>query len=935
MYRPFKRSKTEKAGLPEIIKGVEARGNRNMERIALKKNSVKSKKELIETGLKEIKEVPEGTHFCLFYQTKKDLLKMLVPYFRAGLRNNEFCILIGEEPLQETEIKRAMAKAMPDFNRYLKKGQIKIISSKKWYFENGKFDEKKALKGLIDKLNKAQKAGYEGLRLADNAFLLKKNSWKKSSDYERAFNDFIENYNILAMCAHSLEKYTAPEIVNITANHQFNLIKKNGRWSALENSASLKSNYGERKNETEQMLERHKQRLELLSLSSEKLLTAENPEIAIDEICKKVASFLDCQAFLNYVFDPDINRFHLVNSCCFPDRVLKKIEWLDYEDTAHCGCFPEKPKKGKERNIASILLNYGIQAHYCLPLNYQNKLVGRLLFGTKTHQSFSDEEINLMKSIANQVAVAIQRKQSESERERLIQELLKGKKKTDELLTYIESEKNSFSTIMENTKTNLAFLDRDFKFIAVNSSYCRGSGFAEKELIGKQYFALFPNEEAQNIFKKVRDTGKPIEFFSHPSFFKDRPWLGITYWDWTLAPVKNENGAVTGLVLSLLDVTDRIRNEKELEKHSMELEELTTELKKVNLAVENASDMIFITDPDGKILFANKATANILGYAPETVIGKRPSFWGNRMSKDFYENLWRTIKVNKSRFSGEINNVRNNGEEFTAEVNIAPILNDTNELLYFVCIERDVTEHAKIDRTKTEFISLAAHQLRTPLTSISLTAELLLREISGEINKEGKRYLLDIFNNVKKMTELIEIFLNISRIELGKFEVVPEPTHPVNVLEDNLDEVMPGIELKKIKLERDFNNNLPFVKLDKRTIHIILENVLSNAVKYTPSNGIIKASIRKTVSDLVFEISDTGCGIPKGEQDQVFKRLYRASNVREKNAEGTGLGLYLARELAENAGGKIWLESQENKGTTVYISFPLTGMMEKKISNAS
>ena len=145
--------------------------------------------EIRETGSKVIGGVPWGTHFCQFYQTRRDLLDILVPYFKTGLESNEFCMWITAEPLSSCEVKKAMAKVLPDFEQYLAKGQIEIIPHDKWYLQEGVFDSRKVLDGWIDKHNQALAKGYSGLRLTGNTLWLERKDWDNFTDYEAALTN--------------------------------------------------------------------------------------------------------------------------------------------------------------------------------------------------------------------------------------------------------------------------------------------------------------------------------------------------------------------------------------------------------------------------------------------------------------------------------------------------------------------------------------------------------------------------------------------------------------------------------------------------------------------------------------------------------------------------------------------------------------------------
>lgn len=207
-------------------------------------------KNLRESGLDIIGDVKWGAHFCQFYHTKDDLLDVLVPYFKAGLENNEFCIWVTSEPLNEQDAKEAMRGALPDFDIFLARGQIEIIPYSEWYVRNGVFNAERVLKGWVDKLNGALANGYEGMRLTGNTFWLEKKDWKSFKDYEETVHGVIGKSPLIALCTYSLGKCGAKEIMDVVSNHQFALVKNEGRWSIVESS--------ERKRAEKQLLDSEK-----------------------------------------------------------------------------------------------------------------------------------------------------------------------------------------------------------------------------------------------------------------------------------------------------------------------------------------------------------------------------------------------------------------------------------------------------------------------------------------------------------------------------------------------------------------------------------------------------------------------------------------------------------------------------------------------------
>ena len=188
------------------------------------------------SGIDVIGSVPWGTHFCQFYQTKQDLIDILIPYFKSGLEGNEFCMWVTSEPLMVAEAEKAMTKAVEDFDKYLRRGQIEIFPYNEWYLLGGIFDDDRVLKGWVTKLEQALARGYTGLRLTGNTFWLERNHWQAFTEYEAKVNDVIGKYRMLAICTYCLDKCDGTAVIDVVKNHQFALIKQKGKWDIIEST---------------------------------------------------------------------------------------------------------------------------------------------------------------------------------------------------------------------------------------------------------------------------------------------------------------------------------------------------------------------------------------------------------------------------------------------------------------------------------------------------------------------------------------------------------------------------------------------------------------------------------------------------------------------------------------------------------------------------
>ncbi|QQG52596.1 MAG: PAS domain S-box protein [Candidatus Falkowbacteria bacterium] len=357
---------------------------------------------------------------------------------------------------------------------------------------------------------------------------------------------------------------------------------------------------------------------------------------------------------------------------------------------------------------------------------------------------------------------------------------------------------------------------------------------------------------------------------------------------------------------------------------------LAEDLKKFKLALDSSSDHIVITDSEGITIYGNSMVEKLTGYSLEEALGKKAgTLWSYPMPKDYYENLWKIIKTNKLPFYGELKNKRKNGEVYEARLDISPVLNDKGEAEFFIGVERDITHEKMVDQAKTEFVSLASHQLRTPLSSVNWYAEMLLAGDGGALKPEQKTFVEEIYAGNQRMVELVNALLNVSRLELGTFAVEPEPINVIETADSVIKELQPIILKKKLKINFNYLKDIPIIQADPKLLRIVLQNLMSNAVKYTPDQGSVSLEIGKNRKDLLITVADTGYGIPKKDQPRIFEKLFRAQNVREKDTEGTGLGLYIIKSIIEQAGGIISFKSKENKGTTFYLNIPLTGMRKK------
>jgi len=379
--------------------------------------------------------------------------------------------------------------------------------------------------------------------------------------------------------------------------------------------------------------------------------------------------------------------------------------------------------------------------------------------------------------------------------------------------------------------------------------------------------------------------------------------------------------------MAILNILEDVEEEKKLS------EQRAQDLQKFQIAVENSSDQIVITDPEGIILYINPAVEGINGYTQKEAMGKKAGsseLWGGRMSKEVYAAFWKHIKEDKLPFIGEFKNVRKDGSTYIAEARVSPILDSAGDILFFVGLERDITKAKEVDRMKTEFISLASHQLRTPLSAMKWFLEMLLDGDAGELSEEQRDYVENVALSNERMIGLVNALLNISRIESGRIIIDPQPTNMGELAQSVIDELKVKFMDKGITPVISVNDNLPEINVDPKLIRNVYMNLLTNAIKYTPHGGDISIFISKNDTDIISQVADSGYGIPLEEQDKVFQKFFRAQNIVKIETDGTGLGLYLVKAVVESSGGNVWFKSEPGKGTSFWFSLPLSGSQAKE-----
>ncbi len=453
---------------------------------------------------------------------------------------------------------------------------------------------------------------------------------------------------------------------------------------------------------TEEALRHSESRLKLLSETAGRLLATADPQGAVNELCRDVMVFLDCQAFFNFLVDEKAGRLRLNAFGGIPEEDARKIEWLDY-GAAVCGCAAREGIRIVATDIFNIpdprtdlVKSYGIQAYACHPLLVGDQVIGTLSFGTRTRTNFAPEELAIMKTISDQIAIAMERIKLLEDLRRSRDELeLKVQERTRDLAK-IHREMMDQSRILEGffaaTITPIVLLDKDFNFIHVNEAYAKGSAMEASEFQGWNYFELFPHEENEAIFRSVVETKRPYRAVAKPLVFPDHPEWETTYWDWILTPVLDEKGQVEYLVFSLNDVTEQVKVQEKVRKN----EELLRNV------LENLPVGVWVTDREGKMVQGNPAGERIWGGFRFAGGQQERDYKGRRLSsgKEMTPQEWgavRAITKGETTLNEEVEIECQDGTRKVILNFAIPFRNDRQEITGAIIVNQDITARKKAE----------------------------------------------------------------------------------------------------------------------------------------------------------------------------------------------------------------------------------------------
>jgi PAS domain S-box-containing protein len=690
-----------------------------------------------------------------------------------------------------------------------------------------------------------------------------------------------------------------------------------------------------RRKMTEEALWKTHDRLSILSETAGRLLTADRPQEIVDELCGKVMTYMNCHVFFNYLVDEGKGRLHLNAFAGIPEEVAGRMEWLDY-GVEVCGCAARDGSSIVCENISETpdprterVKSLGIEAYACYPLFSEGRVIGTLSFGTRSRLTFTIEDLYLMKTVADQVAVAMERIQliealqkSRNELEVRVQERTVELAKKNELLEHV------FSSI----DLKVAHMDRDFNFIRVNRAYAEMDQREPEFFVGKNHFALYPNQENEALFKRVIETGEPYFVYGKPFVYGEHPERGVTYWDWSLQPIKEADGNVSEVILSLVNVTE----------HKRAQEELWQTEEKLRKILETLPVGVWVADEAGRLVMSNPAGQRIWGgtaYVDIDRYGEYKGWWldtGKRIEKEEWAAA-RAIRKGETSLQEEVEIECFDGTHKIILNSALPIQNEKKEIKGAIIINQDISERKRAERAfrqiqKMEALGTLAggiaHDFNNILMPIVINTELAILDTPED--SPILNYLKLVQEAANRGKELVQQIITFSRQK----EQLKVPIEIAPVVKEALKFLRSSIP-KNIEIREQIEVPNSLVVADPTQIHQVLMNLCSNAAyAMREKGGIMEIGLIPVDVDpdrnhppmdippgpyLRLTVSDTGRGMDKEIMEKIFDPFF----TTKKPGEGTGMGLAVVHGIVKNHKGAITVYSEAGKGSTFNIFLPM------------
>ena len=360
--------------------------------------------------------------------------------------------------------------------------------------------------------------------------------------------------------------------------------------------------------------------------------------------------------------------------------------------------------------------------------------------------------------------------------------------------------------------------------------------------------------------------------------------------------------------------------------------------------VLDESSLVAFTDKYGTITYVNELFCKISKYSQEDLIGKNHRILkSGHHPPEFYQEMWNVISQGKV-WRGDIKNKAKDGTYYWVKTVIMPLFDNKGSISEYISVRTDITDHKKIqeqlqtsqkiikhqlyemreiDFQKDTFVSMIAHELRTPLSPIMMHCEILKNpDIIGKLNPDQLEAINAIYRNSNRLEKIVRNLLDAEKLDMNKMKFEQDEFRVERLMIDIFKDFLSEANSKRINLINSTKGSMT-IKSDKLKISQIIINLIQNAVDFVPQGtGRIEISAQRKGDDIVFCVQDNGLGIPEEKQKNLFKKFYQVDTSIRRRHEGSGLGLAVCKGIVDGIGGRIWVNSKEDKGSSFFFSVP-------------
>ena len=651
--------------------------------------------ELRKTGISVIGDIPWGTHFCHFYETKQDLLDTLVPYFKAGLESKEFCVWVvsDSEVITVEEAKRALAQVVRDLDRHLAAGNIEVVDALDWYLEKGVFNLEKVTRAWDAKLKRALALGYEGMRVSGDTFWLAEKDWKDFCAYEKQLNDSITDQPMTVLCTYPLARSGAGEILDVMQAHQFATARRQGEWEVIESPEPIQA------------------KAEIRRLNDE------------------LQGVLDRKPA-----PPAILKYGVAVLSVFAAAIIARWMEISLHSASHvslflCAVMFSAWFGGVRPGLVSIVLSLMAFDYFFLPPIYSlavetNEIPRLLIFAVSALfvGSLSAAQRSKAESLARAREVLDATVQ---ELKRTNQALRTENAEREHAEALLHAKEQEFRAIVENTPDQIIRYDRNFRRAYVNPAVAKAYGLPAEALIGKPIGSVIEDagldvkeDELTQLRQKIAnvfDSGQSCEYELNWPLPKGR-----TYFSVRLFPELDLNGSVVNVLGISQDITERKQAEDALRRSEDHL----------RLVIDTIPTIAWSLRPDGVLDYLNQRWLDYTGLSLQEAIEEptrtvHPKDLPRAMEK------WLVVKHTSEAYEDEMRLQRADGEYRWFLVRIAPLLDEQGNLLKRYGVAIDITERKQAEEALDERL-----RFETLVTELSAAfASLSPNEVDREIDK--------------------------------------------------------------------------------------------------------------------------------------------------------------------------------------------------------